>query len=365
MHQGLPLLDRYALAASTRRNMPHMRVFRRLPADRPRRRGDPMKRRDLIALAGMLAIGLPGAAMAQPYRIGLLRGPSSDYLSDRFKSRLAELGYIEGGDYVLTISAHHGRLARLPELAAELVQGRPDVIVAAGPEAVLRAATSATASIPIVFLAIDYDPITLGYIATLPRPGGNLTGVFARQVELTAKRVELLREALPSATNVAVFADDFTPDTSEQMRAAEAAAARIGLILSPAVLRNAPKYDFATAIEAARKRGAQAALALMSPGFFFERARFVAALSVQRMPASFGLREFADLGGLMSYGANIADMYVRAADYVAKILKGAKPADLPVEQPTRFELVINLKTARAIGLSVPQSILTRADELIE
>jgi putative ABC transport system substrate-binding protein len=189
--------------------------------------------------------------------------------------------------------------------------------------------------------------------------------VFAQQVELTAKRVELLKEALPPATNLAVFADNFTTDTSEQMRAAEGAAARVGLRLLPAVLQNTPQYDFATAIENARARGAQAALALMSPGFFFERARFVEALSAQRMPSSFGLREFTDLGGLMSYGANIADMYGRAADYVAKILKGAKPADLPVEQPTRFELVVNLKTATALGLTVPQSILARADEVIE
>ena len=324
-----------------------------------------MRRRDLIALAGVLAIGSPGGAVAQPHRIGLLRNAPADYMTDRFRSRLAELGYVEQRDYVLKIATSHGRLERLPGLAAELVRDRPDVIVASGPEAALKAVLSATASIPIVILAIDYDPIALGYIASLPRPGGNLTGVFARQVELTAKRVELLKEALPSATNLAVFGDDFTTDTSEQMRAAEGAAARIGLQLSSAVLPNTPRFDFATAIEAARGRGAQAVFALMSPAFFIDRARFVEALSAQHMPASFGLREFADLGGLMSYGANIADMFGRAADYVAKILKGAKPADLPVEQPTEFELVINLRTAKALGIAIPPSLLARADEVIE
>jgi putative tryptophan/tyrosine transport system substrate-binding protein len=328
-----------------------------------------MRRRELIGLAGALALYPLGAGAAQsltkPYKIVLLRGLRGDYLSEGFKHRLAELGYTDEHDYVLEIVAHQGRLERLPGLATSLVEGRPDVIIAAGPEAVLKAVASATTSIPIVFLAIDYDPIALGYISGLPRPGGNLTGVFARQDELSAKRAELLKEMLPSIAALAVFADDFTPVTSEQMHAAEAVAPRLGLKLVPIMLPNAPHYDFAAAIDAARTGGAQAVLALMSPGFFIERTRFIQELLKQSIPASFGLREFADLGGLMSYGANIADMYRRAADYADRILQGAKAGDLPVEQPTKFELVVNLRTAKALGLTVSQSLLARADEVIE
>jgi putative tryptophan/tyrosine transport system substrate-binding protein len=230
---------------------------------------------------------------------------------------------------------------------------------------VLKAAASATRTIPIVFIAVDYDPVALGYVAGLPRPGGNITGVFLRQVELTAKRLDLLKEAVPALTGVAVFADVFTSDDSEQMQAAEAAAGRLGVRLLPVKLPGAPPFDFAAVIASSRDRGATAVLALMSPAFFYDRERFVQALTTGRMPASFGLRQFADLGGLMSYGANLVEMYGLAANYANKIMKGATPANLPVEQPTRFELVINMKTATALGLSVPATLLTLADEVIE
>ena len=328
-----------------------------------------MRRRGFLALAGALAIGGEAPAFAQarakPYRIGGLRGGSAPNQIERFKARLAELGYSEPRDFVMEFALHKGQIEQIPELARELVQKKPDVIVASGAEAVLKALLATTSSIPIVFLAVDFDPIAQGYVSGLPRPGGNITGVFLRQVELTAKRVELLKEALPALNHFAVFADAFTPDTSGQMRAAEAAATRLGLRLVPGVLPNAPNYDFTAALEAASANGAEALLALMSPGFFGERARFVRSVSAQRMPASFGLREFAELGGLMSYGANIVEMYGRAADYVAKILAGAKAGDLPVEQPTKFELVVNLKTAKELGLAMPQALLARADEVIE
>ena len=328
-----------------------------------------MRRRDLIALAGTMAIGAGSAAIAQslskPRRIAMLRSASAYQQIERFKRRLAELGYVEGRDYVLEISLHRGQIERLPELSGKLVRSQPDVIVASGPEAVLKAISSATNSIPVVFLAVDYDPVALGYVAGLARPGGNLTGVFLQQIELTAKRVELLKEALPALTNLAVFTDAFTTDTSGQMRAAARAAARLGLNLLPLVVPGAPPYDFATAIETSRARDATAVLALMSPAFFFDRERFVRAVSEQRMPASFGLREFAELGALMSYGANIVEMNGRAADYVAKILGGVKPREIPVEQPTKFELLVNLKTAREFGLTLPRSIVARSDEVIE
>jgi len=328
-----------------------------------------MRRREFLpGLGCALVFGASRAARAQaakPFRIGIFQTGSSPGRAQRFKSRLGELGYSEGRDYVLDVKAHLGRIERLPELAASLVQSLPDLILAAGPEAVLKAAVSATRSIPIVFIAVDYDPVTLGYVAGLPRPGGNLTGVFLRQVELTAKRVDLLTEALPGVTDLAVFADAFTTDESGQMRAAEAAAGRLGVRLLPLSLPGAPSFDFAAAIETSRERGAGAVLALMSPALFFDRERFVQALTGRRMPASFGLREFAEIGGLMSYGANLTEMYRRAADYADRIIKGAKPGDLPVEQPTKFELVINLNTARQFGLKMPLPLLVRADEVIE
>jgi putative ABC transport system substrate-binding protein len=324
-----------------------------------------MRRRDLLAAAGAVAIGFGDASASKRYRIAMLRASPSAKQIRRFKQRLAELGYEDGRDFGLEIFAHQGRIERLPDLAAELARGQPDVIIASGPEAVLKAISSATTTIPIVFLAVDYDPVALGYVGGLARPGGNLTGLFLQQIELTAKRVELLKDAIPALTTVGVLTDAFTTDTSGQMRAANMAASRLRLKLLPLVVPGAPPYDYTKAIETARAQGAGAILALMSPAFFLDRERLVQALTAQRTPASFGLREFTELGGLMSYGANIVEMNGRAADYVAKILKGAKPSELPVEQPTKFELLLNLRTAKEFGLALPQSIVARADEVIE
>ena len=229
----------------------------------------------------------------------------------------------------------------------------------------MRAVSAATSSIPILMLATDYDPVAIGLVASLARPGGNVTGVTVQQIELTAKRVELLKEAVSAVIDIAVFSDAFTTEASEQMHAAAVAADRLRLGLTSVVVPGAPPYDFAAALETTRQRGAGAVLALMSPGFYLDRSRFVEEVSLYRMPASFGVREFAEAGGLMSYGANLVDMNTVLADYVVKVFKGAKPADLPVQQPTKFELVINLKTAKTLGLTVPQSILARADEVIE
>ena len=324
-----------------------------------------MRRRDFVGLAAGMVTAWPAVARAQQPtrkpRIGRLGGA----LRPAFLGRLAALGYVEGRDFVLEDRQHQGQLDRVPELAADLVRLEPDVIIAAGPEAVLRAVSSATSSIPILMLAVDYDPVALGFVASLPRPGGNVTGVSMQQIELTAKRVELLKEAVPGLIDIAVFSDAFTPEGSEQMRAAAAAADRLRLRLATIVVPGEPPYDFAASLEAARQRGAGAVLALMSPAFFIDRSRFVEAVSRHRMPASFGLREFADGGGLMSYGANLGDMDVLLADYAVKILKGAKPADLPVQQPTRFELVINMRTAKALGLAISPALLARADEVIE
>jgi putative ABC transport system substrate-binding protein len=326
-------------------------------------------RREFLIGLGAATLWPLAARAQQPTRmrrIGWLRGNAAAAAQlAAFVDRLAALGYVEGRDFVLETRQHQGRVDRVPELAAELVRLAPEIIIASGPETVLRAVSSTTSSIPIVMLAVDYDPVALGLVASLARPGGNVTGVSVQQIELTAKRVELLREAVSGLIDVAVFSDAFTTEASEQMRAAAAAADRLRLRLTSVVVPGAPPYDFAAALETARQRGAGAVLALMSPGFFFDRWRFVEEVARHRMPASFGLREFVDEGGLMSYGANQNDMNALLADYVAKIFKGAKPADLPVQQPTKFELVINLKTAKALGLTVPQSFLARADEVIE
>jgi ABC transporter substrate binding protein len=217
---------------------------REQPASRAVRGRATLKRRDFIALAGALVIGRSRPAIAQavgrPYRIGMLRSSPRNEQTERFARRLTELGYVEGRDFVIEIHEHRGHMDRLPVLAAELVHTRPDVIIASGPEAVLKALSSATTSIPIVFLAVDYDPVALGYVKAISHPGGNLTGVFLRQVELTAKRLELLNEAMPKLKTLAVFEDAFTNQTSEQTQAANAAAAGRGLKLLPLAVPGAP-----------------------------------------------------------------------------------------------------------------------------
>jgi putative tryptophan/tyrosine transport system substrate-binding protein len=234
------------------------------------------------------------------------------------------------------------------------------VLLVAGPEATLRAARDATRTIPIVMLAIDFDPIARGYIAGLPWPGGNITGLFFQQLELTGKRLEILKDVLPQLAQVAVFWDAFSAD---QLPVAEAAARGLGVHLQPVALRQ-PPYDYTSACRAAAEGHAEAVLLLNSPVFFRERAPLLELLGTHRLPAIFGHREFADAGGLMAYGASFDEMFRRAADYVDRILQGAKPADLPVEQPRRFELVINLKTAQALGLTIPPTLLFQADEVI-
>jgi putative ABC transport system substrate-binding protein len=237
-----------------------------------------------------------------------------------------------------------------------------DVLVASGPEAALRAAKDATSTLPIVMIAIDYDPIARGYIAGLPRPGGNITGLLLQQLELTGKRLELLKEAVPQLRRVAVLWDE---PSADQWHAAATAARELGVPVQSLELHRPPDYDLTGALRAAAQEHADALLVLMSPVLFRHRAHIAALAAQHRLPTMFGVREFVEAGGLMSYGANLSHMIRRAADYVDKILKGAKPADLPVEQPTKFELVINLKTAKALGLTIPPRLLVQADEVIK
>ena len=225
----------------------------------------------------------------------------------------------------------------------------------------LQAARKATTTVPIVIVAVDFDPIARGYVATLAKPGGNVTGVVLRQIELTSKRMQFLKEALPNVKRVAVFWDAISAD---QWREAEKTAFAMGLRLQSVELRN-PPYHLTDAFQTATRGRAEALLLLMSPVFFPQRAQ-VAALGLKsHLPTICGLAQYAHAGALMSYGANLDDMFRQAALHIDKIFKGARPADLPIEQPTKFELLINLKTAKELGLTIPPSLLHRADQVIE
>ena len=324
-----------------------------------------MRRRELILAGASVVFTWPRAAGADETsrRIGLLLAgqPRSAPPGVAFEGRMRELGYVDGRNIAMSFRNAEGHAERMPQIAAELVGERPAAIVAVGPEASLRAVHAATTSIPIVMVAIDYDPVARGYVTSLARPGGNITGVFAQQIELAAKRLELLAQAVPAVKRVGVLSDEFSAD---QLHAVEREASRFGVALDTLEFKT-PPYDFAPALSPLRDRGVGAVLTLMSPVFFRQRAVLAESLLGAGLPASFGLREFAEAGGLMSYGPSLGGMLRRAAEFIDKILKGAKPADLPIEQPTRFELVINLKTATALGLTIPQSILARADEVIE
>ena len=322
---------------------------------------------DRRAFIGTMAGGLlaaPLAAEAQQtgkvWRVGIL-ATANPRSYDPSVDELRKLGYIEGQNLALEFRSAEGNVKRLPILAAELVRAGVDVILAAGGEAPLRALRQATMTIPVVIVAIDYDPVALGYAASLAKPAGNVTGVFLQQSELTAKRIELLRVMLPKLTRLAILWD---PTAVEQFKAAETASRALGLRVQSLELRN-PLDEFRGAFATAAKSRADALFVLTTAVFFRERAQIAQLAVNNRLPAVFALREFADAGGLMSYGTNLPEMFRRAAIYVDRILKGAKPADLPIEQATKFELVINLKTAKALGLTIPQSLLLRADQVIE
>jgi putative ABC transport system substrate-binding protein len=312
----------------------------------------------LVVTLVLVLLTVPSAANAQPprkgARIGLLNAGKPGITEEVFRA------YGEAQNFAIEYRSAEGKAERLPELAAELVRLNVDVLVANGPEAVLRAARDATRTIPIVMIAVDYDPIALGYIAGLPRPGGNITGVVLQQLEVTGKCLELLKDALPQLKRVAVLWDAHSAD---QFRAAAEAARVLGVQVHSLALSNPPAYDFEGAFAAARE-GADALLVLRSPLFFDARARLAALAAQHRLPAMYGWRAYVDAGGLMAYGANLVDIDRRATTYVDKILRGAKPADLPVEQPTKFEFVINLKTAQALGLTIPPMVIFQATEVI-
>jgi putative ABC transport system substrate-binding protein len=322
----------------------------------------------LLALAVTAAIlcGPPGA-MAQPdtkiFRIGAVSAgaPRSSPHWIAFQQRLSELGYVEGKNLVIEFRSAEGKPERFPALAAELVGLGVDVIMPVGPERSLRAAREATTVIPIVVVAVDYDPIARGYVGGLARPGGNITGVFLRQPELTAKRIELLKEVVPRARRLAVFWDTFSTD---QLEEAEGVARAAGLQLQRFEFRE-PPYGFDAPTRTAVQQQASALLGLASPIFFRQRTDLADVAVKYRLPAIVPFREAAEAGILMSYGADLPSMLRRAAEFIDRLLKGTKPADLPMEQPTKFELVINLKTAKALGVTIPPSLLLRADHVVQ
>jgi len=294
-------------------------------------------------------------------RIGFLSpGNATSAPNEAFRQGLRELGYVEGQNLVVEYRWADGDTARLPALAAELVRLRVDVLVAATNPAVL-AARQATSTIPIVFAASS-DPVGTGLVASLAHPGGNVTGLSLVAPELSGKRLQLLRETLPQLARVALLWNSGDPGMADRVTETKAAARQLGVTLHVEWVRDLAGLDRAFATLAQARP--DAFLTTVEPFTGDHRQRIVAFAAQQRLPAMYEERDFVDAGGLMAYGPNLAANYRRAATYVDKILKGTKPADLPVEQPTKFELVINLKTAKALGITIPQTVLIRADEVI-
>jgi putative tryptophan/tyrosine transport system substrate-binding protein len=295
---------------------------------------------------GVLAVGIPTSYTAR---------------YEAFRQGLRELGYVEGQTIAIEYRYAEGKVERLPNLAAELVRLNVDVIVASsGPET--GAVKRATTSIPIVF-GVHGDPVGTGHVASLAKPGGNITGMASMAPDLSGKRLALLKEAFPHIARVAVLWNTANPAKAEDWRETQGAARTLGLTLQSRDVRGSD--DFAGAFAAMAMQRPDAFLTLDDPVILNSRTAIVAFAAKQRLPGIYPQRDYTDAGGLMSYGPSISDMFRRAATYVDKILKGAKPGDLPIEQPTKFEFVINLKTAKALGLTIPPSLLLRADQVIE
>jgi ABC-type uncharacterized transport system substrate-binding protein len=324
-----------------------------------------MRRREFIALVGGAA-AWPLGARAQPGKlptIGVLGGATAVAESQRtaaFVQRLRELGWIEGRTVAIEYRWAEGRSARLVDIAAEFVRLRVDVILATGTAPAL-AAKQATSVIPTVF-AFAGDPLGTGLVASLTRPGGNVTGLSNQGTDLVGKRIELLREIVPHLRRLAVLANAGYPAAMLEMEEVQAAARTLGLEVAAFEVRQA--NEIAPAFEALKSR-AEALFLVGDPLMTSNRIRINTLALATRMPTIYVQREYVDAGGLVSYGANFPDLFRRAAEIVDKVLRGTKPADIPVEQPTKFELVINLTTAKALGLEVPPMLLARADEVLE
>jgi len=325
-----------------------------------------MRRREFVILLGGAATtyAWSGAARAQSQK--MLRTGMVSVLQrntpfmDAFVTRMRELGYEEGRNLTIEyvkISAP----AEYPEGMNELVRRQVDVIIAQGPEVTLQSAMAATNKLPIVMVAIDYDPFARSYVTSLARPTGNVTGIFFQQIELSAKRLEIAKQLIPDLQSAAVFCDI---GSAEQYQSLKNAAESLGINLFALELRD-PPYNFEAAWERVPVEFRRM-LILPTSGVLYRDRQQIADFTVKhRIPAMFAFREWVDAGGLLSYGASLPGLFARAADYLDKIANGAAPSELPIEQPTKFELILNLKTAKEIGVTIPQAILLRADEVIE
>jgi putative tryptophan/tyrosine transport system substrate-binding protein len=364
VHNSFPLLDRGA-ASATGNHAAHSR-FGLLPGDLPRRRGHRMKRRELMILLGGAMIAAP-ALRAQQKAMPVIGYLSAATLVDSadlvaaFRQGLSDAGYVEGQNVLIEYGWAEGHYDRLSGLATDLVR-RQVTVIAATSTPVELAAKAATATIPIGF-TIGGDPVKFGLVTSLSRPHGNLTGVTRFNVELGPKRLELLHELVPTAARVALLVNPTNPNTETFSRDLQMAADALGLNVD--VLQAGAESEF-DALFATLVQWRIGALVIANDPFFNSRSEQLAVLTVRHaVPAIYQYRKFVEAGGLMSYGASNTDSHRQLGAYIGRILAGAKPADLPVEQSTKVELLINLKTAKALGLVVPQTILGRADEVIE
>jgi putative ABC transport system substrate-binding protein len=318
--------------------------------------------RAAFAAALSLVIASHDAAAQAPgktLRLGYLSSAATVF--EPFRQALRELGYVEGQNLVLETRLASGRFDQLAPLAADLVRARVDMIAAVSPPAI-RAAKEATATIPVVMAFSGVDPVEAGFVTSFSRPGGNVTGVAMIADEIAGKRLAVLKDALPSATRMAVLAQTDHPAAASQLKAAQEAAAKLGIELHVVRARDTRDYEGVLASVTSRAPGL---LILSSPTFFEDRRQLAETAIKNRLPILCEWREMAEAGCLLAYGPNIIELYRRAAVYVDRIAKGTPPAELPVERPTKFELVVNLKTAKALGIKIPQSFLVSADRVIE
>jgi ABC-type uncharacterized transport system substrate-binding protein len=325
-----------------------------------------MRRRDFLALVGGTAAWPLAARGRQPLktlRIGMASvQPRLAPFYVAFLQRLKELGYEEGNNFVFDY-IHAPNVDGYVGAYKELADRNPDILFASGPEITLQSALAAArGTIPIVMVAVDYDPLARGYVSNLAKPTGNLTGIYFQQIELTGKRLQLMTTAFPQLKSIMVFWDRVSAD---QWQVVQSDAARLGVRAVGVQFREQP-YDYERALDQVSIEDRQALMVLTSPVFAQPERKLLPEFAVRhRIPSIFALREYAEIGGLMSYGTNFDTMYTRAAEYVHRIAQGQNIADLPIEQPTKFELVVNLKTAKAIGAVLPTGLLAEADEVIE
>ena len=309
----------------------------------------------------MVATGVSAQPPRRTVRVGILNaGAAQDARVEAFRDGLRELGYVEGQNLVITYRWADGRQDRLPELAADLVASNVEVIVAIGPT--VWAVKQQTTTVPIV-IAFSGDPVGTGLVSNLARPGGNLTGVSFMSSDLAAKRLDLLKQMFPRTTRVAVLFNPAERASTPELRETEAAARTIGVTLQRLEGRQAD--DLERLFAAAARERADAVIVFTHGFAVLNRGRIIELAARHGLPTIYGWREFVDAGGLMSYGPDVQAVVRRAASYVDRIVKGAKPGDLPIEQPTRLELIINLKTAKSLGLTIPPSLLLRAERVIE